>query len=118
VFKRVVNVVEVLVLAGAVFAVVMLFAYRPGSVAGASRGAQIFAANCATCHGASGEGISGPKLAGGVVVRDFRNEDEQIAVVTNGRRGSAGTMPSFKGDLTPEQIKQVVEYTRTELAKK
>lgn len=117
-FRRIVNIAELIVLAGAVFAAVMLFAYRPGSVSAASTGGKIFAANCATCHGANGEGISGPRLAGGAVVRDFPNEADQIAVVTNGRRGSAGTMPSFEGDLTPEEIRQVVDFTRTELAKK
>ena len=46
-------------------------------------------------------------------VKAFPNVADEIKLVTNGR----GAMPSWKGDLTPEQIRQVVEYTRTALGK-
>ena len=45
------------------------------------------------------------------MVHDFPNPADQEAVVANGR----GSMPSFSGSLTAEQIKAVVEYTRTGL---
>jgi len=51
-----------------------------------------------------------PKLAG-VVSKDFPEAADQIALVTGGQ----GTMPGFGRDLSEEQIRQVVEYTRTEL---
>jgi len=54
----------------------------------------------------------GPQLAG-KVVKAFPDEADEIKVVTNGR----ASMPAWKGDLTPEQIRLVVEYTRTELGK-
>ena len=74
-------------------------------------GATIYAANCARCHGADGSGGNvGVKLAGSVV-EEFPDVEDQIAVVTDGRGG----MPSFGGDLTTEEIEQVVEYTRTDL---
>lgn len=47
----------------------------------------------------------------GEVVDDFPDAVDEIAVVTNWRRG----MPSFDGRLTPREIEQVVEYTRTAL---
>ena len=41
----------------------------------------------------------------------YPNIEDQIAVVTNGK----GEMPSWRGDLTPKEIRKVVEYTRTGL---
>jgi mono/diheme cytochrome c family protein len=114
-FKRIVNLVEVLALVGAVVFVVMLFANDPGgggsASGGGSTGQQLYAENCATCHGADGQGSVGPQLAGRVTQR-FPNIDDQIAVVTAG----TGGMPSFKQKLTAKQIQQVVEYTRTGLS--
>jgi len=114
-FKRIVNVIEILALVGAVVFVVMLFANEPGgggsASGGASTGQQLYAENCATCHGADGQGSVGPQLAGRVTQR-FPNIDDQIVLVTDG----TGGMPSFKGKLTAKQIQQVVEYTRTGLS--
>jgi mono/diheme cytochrome c family protein len=113
-FKRFVTAIELLAGVAVVVFVVMLFANEPGTTSGAaaSPGGQLFQANCATCHGAQGEGGIGPKLAG-VVTRDFPNETDQITVVTNGK----GPMPAFGGNLTSSQIRQVVDYTRTGLGK-
>ena len=111
-FRRVVNVVEVLALAALAFAVVMLFANESGTpynARGASPGAQVFASSCAGCHGADGGGGTGPQLAGGAAVKRFPEVADQIRFVTDG----SGSMPSFGGRLTPAQIRDVVEYTRT-----
>jgi mono/diheme cytochrome c family protein len=105
-----VNVVEVLVLVGATIFVVMLFANEPGGTnAPEPPGAALFSANCARCHGADGGGGLGPKLSGGKVVEAFPNVEDQIMFVTRGRDG----MPAFGDTLSPAQIRQVVEYTRT-----
>jgi mono/diheme cytochrome c family protein len=111
-FKRIVNGLQLLALAGAVAFVVMLFANEPGSSGSAAArtpGAQVFVANCARCHGADGGGGLGPQLSGGAVRRDFADPNDEVGVVTNGRAG----MPAFGRVLSPEQIRQVVEYTRT-----
>jgi mono/diheme cytochrome c family protein len=111
-FRRVVNVVEILALVAVAFAVVMLFANEGGTsynATGASPGAQVYAANCATCHGADGGGGTGPQLAGGAAVKRFPSVDDQIRFVTDGKGG----MPAFGGQLSPAQIRAVVEYTRT-----
>ena len=110
-FRRVVNVVEVLALAAVAVAVVLLFANEPGSGSSApsTPGAQIYAASCATCHGADGGGGTGPRLAGGAAAKRFPAVADQITFVTDG----SGAMPSFGGQLSPAQIRQVVEYTRT-----
>src|SRR5947209_5848754 len=117
-FKRAVNVVELLAVIAALVFVVLLF-YRPEKPhAGpattspyADVGSQVYASNCASCHGSHGEGGFGPRLARGAAVAHFPREEDQVAVVTNGR----GSMPAWRGRLTPAQIKAVVEYTRTRL---
>jgi mono/diheme cytochrome c family protein len=117
-FAKIVNALELVTLAGVVVFVIFLFTNEPGS-AGAGGpgaggpGAQLFQANCARCHGASGEGGIGPKLAGRVVITDFPYEPDQIALVAKGR----GAMPAFAGMLSPQQLKQVVDYTRTSLGR-
>ena len=85
---------------------------RPAAVpnAGTNTGQAIFATRCTSCHGADGGGGFGPTLAG-VVVQRYPNPADQEAVVASGR----GSMPSFAGTLTPEQISAVVAYTRTKL---
>ena len=78
--KRLVLVVEIAALLGALVFVFMLFANEPDSGSGGavtqSPGARIYAANCAGCHGSDGGGSTGPQLAGGKVVRDFPNVDD------------------------------------------
>jgi mono/diheme cytochrome c family protein len=111
-FKRIVNVVEVLTLVAVVVFVVMLFANQPstgGGSAGASTpGARLFAANCSSCHGATGGGGIGPQLSGGKVVQDFPDAAAEIQFVTDGRDG----MPAFGSSLSAAEIAQVVDYTR------
>jgi mono/diheme cytochrome c family protein len=109
-FQRIVNVVEVLALLAAAVFVVMLFANEPGSsYTPTTPGAALFAAHCSTCHGADGGGGTGPQLAGGVAKQRFPDIEDQVAFVTQG----SGGMPAFGGELSPAQIRQVVEYTRT-----
>lgn len=117
-FKRAVNAIE-LVAVIAAFVFVALLAYRPKTpqvVAGvggaqADVGAVVYGSNCSSCHGVKGEGGIGPKLAGGAVVARLPNEQDEVAVVTDGRGG----MPAWRNRLTPAQIEAVVEYTRTHL---
>lgn len=118
--KRIVDGVEVLALVGAAVFVILLFA--PGDDGGgsgggegeaaATEGSEVYAANCAGCHGPDGGGNVGPQLSGGAVVEAFPDAADEIAVVTEGRGG----MPPFGDSLTPEQIEAVVDYTRTTLA--
>src|SRR5690242_14066085 len=62
---------------------------------GSTAGRQLFARNCARCHGANGQGKNGPELAGKSLGQGAIEEK-----VTNG-----GTkMPSFKKHLSPAQI--------------
>jgi mono/diheme cytochrome c family protein len=105
-FKRVVQAVEAVALAAALVFVIMLFANEGGGAG--STGAQLYSTSCAACHGADGGGGLGPKLAG-EVQRRFPDLDDQIAVVAEGR----GTMPAFGSELSDEQLRLVVDYTRS-----
>lgn len=125
-FRKVANGIEVLALLAAVFVAVMLFVAEPehstaakggagaayNSATGAlpATGAEIYAAHCSGCHGASGGGGTGPRLAG-KVQDDFPDVEDQIAFVTKGKGG----MPSFGGSLSNADIRLVVEYTRSGL---
>lgn len=75
-------------------------------------GQQVFSQNCASCHGAAGQGGYGKKLAG-TVTATYPNIDDQIAVIANGK----GAMPAFSKKLSAEQITAVTRYTREVLGK-
>lgn len=84
-------------------------------------GAAAYASNCASCHGATGNGISGvfPPLNGSSIVAG--QPETIIRVVLNGLQGPvtvAGTgyngfMPAFGGLLTNAQIAAVSTYIRS-----
>jgi mono/diheme cytochrome c family protein len=114
-FKNIVNGVQVAVLLLVAFAVVELFIndaegapsvdYATG-FPDAQVAADLFATNCAGCHGADGSGVSGPSLQG---IEDRLSVEEETAVITNGRGGG---MPAWQGRLTDTQIQLLVRFTR------
>lgn len=87
--------------------------------------------SCASCHGAGGEGGSGPALAGAVLETFAMCTDhiEWVSLGTTGFQaaglasygdtgtavGSGGQMPSFQDTLTADQIARVVFYERVVL---
>jgi mono/diheme cytochrome c family protein len=117
------------------WAIVYMGAFAaPKAAAGPRTGAQIYvSAGCGSCHGPTGGGGVGPKLAGGEAKLTFPNVEDQIMWVSEGsapsrgksygdpnrpggpRPPASGGMPSFKGQLTPEEIMAVVEYERDRL---
>ncbi|RXK02166.1 c-type cytochrome [Halarcobacter bivalviorum] len=78
-------------------------------VAGGFKGEQPAAyAVCASCHGADGKGMAyvGPNIV--------EYDDAIVAtVLENGKKGTIGMMPSFKGRLNPTQEKAVAAYIRS-----
>jgi mono/diheme cytochrome c family protein len=114
--------------------VLYIGAFGPRAVEEAAPdGSAIFGNNCASCHGANGQGGVGPKLAGGEAALTFPLVDDHISWVNTGsapfkgkgygdpaRPGgqhvaASGGMPAFQGRLTPEEIQAVVEYERNGL---
>lgn len=96
-------------------------------------GAEVYrSAGCGGCHGSGGEGLSGPKLAGGQANLTFPDEKDHVAWVKSGsqpfggqfygapdrvggQHKAAGAMPAFAGTLSEEEIDAVVLYERTKL---
>jgi quinol-cytochrome oxidoreductase complex cytochrome b subunit len=88
---------------------------------GAAAGATVYANNCAGCHGATGQGQPGvfPPLASNPVVTGPASNVIQIVnnglttpITVNGQK-YAGAMPAWKGNLTPQQIADVITYIRS-----
>jgi mono/diheme cytochrome c family protein len=71
-----------------------------------TKGADIYAANCTSCHGADGAaGLAGAKNLAATTLSDAELE----AVIANGKGG----MQAYKSKLTAEQIKALVVHIRT-----
>lgn len=94
-----------------------------GTAAGfdfAASGAAAYAANCQSCHGATGGGVAGafPPLAGDPVVT-ANNPAQQIKTVLNGLHGAviagktyAASMPAFVR-LSNQDIAAIIDHERT-----
>jgi len=110
--RRLVTFVEIVALVSALAFVLLLFVNEPDDGGGAAQspGAEIYSSSCATCHGATGKGGVGPRLADVIVAR-YPDPADEAAVIASGRGG----MPAFSGQLSPDEIRAVVEYTRTDL---
>jgi mono/diheme cytochrome c family protein len=85
--------------------------------------------NCATCHGASGEGGGNfPAFQNGVLGKDWPNFVDQMRWVSVGSAGwpgdtyganskpKKGGMPAWHTQLTPLEIAEVVRYEREVLS--
>jgi ubiquinol-cytochrome c reductase cytochrome b subunit len=91
--------------------------------AGSANGAKAFATNCASCHGAQGQGLPGafPPLANNATVTGDPNK--VIGIVLNGLHGSIsvngsaynGQMPAWKGTLSNADVADVITYIRGSL---
>ncbi len=80
----------------------------------AARGEKVYAANCATCHQANGQGVAGafPALAGSQMVNGPKAG--QIDILLNGKNA----MPPWKGALSDTEIAAVITYTRNNWSNK
>jgi cytochrome c oxidase cbb3-type subunit III len=80
--------------------------------AAASRGKQIFADNCAACHGDDGKGnidIGAPNLTDAI----WLYGSSQQAVMHSVETGRGGVMPAWTGRLDPVSIKMVAIYVHS-----
>jgi ubiquinol-cytochrome c reductase cytochrome b subunit len=85
-----------------------------------ANGAKVFSSNCASCHGAQGQGMPGafPPLANNPVVTGDPNK--VIGIVTGGLHGQIsvggmsynGQMPAWKGQLSNKDMADVITYIR------
>ena len=96
-------------------------------------GAELYAANCASCHGAAGGGGVGRQLADGETVLTFPLLEEQFAFVRQGTvdgepygaesrpggqriGGSFGNMPGNWPNLTDAELYAIMRHEREGLA--
>jgi mono/diheme cytochrome c family protein len=81
----------------------------------AARGAELWKADCAACHGARGEGAEGPALDNPVLLASA-TDTYLFETVRRGRRGT--TMPAFsvpspvRRTLTDDEIESLVTHIR------
>jgi len=76
------------------------------------QGRKVFEDNCAACHRLSGQGLPGtfPALNGDPFV--VGDPAPVIATILNGRKGKLGQMPTWKDQLSDQQVAAVVSYIR------
>ena len=77
-----------------------------------AKGKEVFAANCAACHGDEGKGnpeLGAPNLTDGIWLYGS-DRDMVIASITNGR---AGIMPAWAGRLDGSTIKALTVYVHS-----
>jgi cytochrome c oxidase cbb3-type subunit 3 len=95
-----------------VVAHVLNFSGRAEDPEAAARGAEVYADNCAGCHGETGHGeqaLGAPDLTDSIWL--FGGERADImATVSNGR---GGVMPHWQGRLDPVTIKQLVVHVHS-----
>lgn len=114
-FKRFVDIFQVLVALGTVVTVVLLVTVSPTvaevETPDVSLGAELFASSCSGCHGPQGEGGIGPALAGGL--ERFETVEDVARFVST---GVPGKMPGFETRMTPDQVNAVSQFVWTDLA--
>jgi cytochrome c oxidase subunit 2 len=73
------------------------------------RGKQVYAANCAACHGANGEGVATfPKMAGSKVAKGPLAA--HVGIVLNGKAGTA--MQAFGAQMNDLDLAAVITFER------
>ena len=76
----------------------------------AGRGAAVYQAECAECHGARGEGVDAVQLRNPMLLASATDGFLQYAVL-HGRTGTR--MPAFRDRLAPDQVDVVVAFIRS-----
>lgn len=75
---------------------------------GAKLGAVVYEDNCLSCHEENGKGDIGPNLTDAYWMHAKGTKETIYEVVLNGREDKG--MPTWKEDLTKDEILQVVKY--------
>lgn len=78
-------------------------------------GGELFAGNCASCHGANGEGASGPQLHNPTFLRTASDGFLAATIVLGRTRTPMKSMIHGQeglGQIAPEQVQDVIAYMR------
>lgn len=85
----------------------LLASVNTGAAGNTSRGAVVYAANCALCHGGAGQGGVGPKLQG----ESARKDASAVAAFV---KSPAGSMPKlYPGMLSEGDVAAVSAFVET-----
>ncbi len=86
----------------------------------AEKGGKVYGTYCVGCHGADGKANGGTTGASFVddPTRLAKSDAELIASVAEGKAGTIGVMPPWKGTLKPQQMVDVVAYLRASFGPK
>jgi len=94
----------------AIVAVALAMLALPLASFAADTAADVYKSKCAMCHGPDGKGkMAGTKDLSSAEVQGASDAD-LTATITNGKPPK---MPSYKGKLTDDQIKDLVKYIRS-----
>jgi len=79
------------------------------------KGKSVYTTHCLNCHGrmGKGDGPIGKMLippAANLTILGEKSDQELLTTIQDGRPGTA--MPSWKGDLSPQDIQNVLSYVR------
>jgi cytochrome c oxidase cbb3-type subunit 3 len=88
---------------------VVHISHRPADARAVKRATQLFADNCATCHGADGKGnrsVGAPNLTDNEWEYGATRDDIHDQIWN----GHGGVMPTWGGRLSPEEIKALAVY--------
>jgi mono/diheme cytochrome c family protein len=77
----------------------------PAGPANTAQGASLYRQFCLACHGEAGVGGTG---IGTTLANIGRDAQAMANTAWNGKNNN--TMPAFRGTLTPEQLRDVVQY--------
>jgi mono/diheme cytochrome c family protein len=93
----------------------------PNTAAIATAGKTLYAANCAACHGASGEG-DGPAASGlspppsnlrALAQSPMARDDYLMWAISTGGAGYGTAMPAFKDTLPEDARWKIIRYLRS-----
>ncbi len=76
-----------------------------------AQGKSVFEKNCASCHGAAGQGVIGPNLTDNHWINGKGKLLDILKAVSEGVLEKG--MPAWKPVLKPEELKQVVVYVKS-----
>ena len=71
-------------------------------------GREVFVDRCANCHGNSGGGDRGPRIAGDATLEEYPGVADVIEFV----RGGKGVMPGFDDKLSDTELEAVARFVR------
>jgi mono/diheme cytochrome c family protein len=85
-----------------------------------AQGAELYADNCARCHGASGYGdgaegrslVPSPALLTYLVRMPMAGDEYLLWAISEGGVAFGTDMPAFKGELTEDEIWAIIAYMR------